>query len=282
MAKRPGEFLEPTKKAIAMRVGYLCSRPECRCMTTGPIESDPNKGYSVGQAAHIYGIGKKAARYDPDIKPEELADASNGIWLCLEHHWMVDRDEKTYPVELLKQWKADAEDHATANIGRIPHLKKNFLENQDFFTRKIKRDIDDCLYFSGYKISYGSIFISKRDILWVKPKIERKPDDEMDVEDILCLVTEQVFLNEIDFAVVSRAVCILNDGKLNPKTFTNPTANFKQHLSFLSAQVFQKVQEFKQFNNHAIEIFSGIVGGQPITIIFDINDFAVVQYYKEL
>jgi len=138
------------------------------------------------------------------------------------------------------------------------------------------------LYFSGYKISYESLFISGRDILWVKPKIDRKPDDEPGVEDILCLVTEQVFLNEIDFAFVSKAVCILNDGKLNPKTFQKPTANFEQFLSFLSAQVFQKVQVFKRLSNHPIETFSGFVGGQPKTIIFDINDFSIGQAYKEL
>jgi len=75
-------------------------------MTIGP-HSDPNKSLSTGIAAHICGAkqGKKSPRYDPNQTPEQRKDISNAIWLCHDCSDMVDKDEKAYPAEKLREWK---------------------------------------------------------------------------------------------------------------------------------------------------------------------------------
>ena len=43
------DFSEPAKRALASRVGNLCSSPECRALTSGPQE-DPAKALNIGVA----------------------------------------------------------------------------------------------------------------------------------------------------------------------------------------------------------------------------------------
>ncbi len=46
----------------------------------------------------------------------ERAAFANLILLCSAHHKLVDRDEPTYPVERLEEWKADNEDDDLAAL----------------------------------------------------------------------------------------------------------------------------------------------------------------------
>lgn len=41
---------------------------------------------------------------------EERTGPSNGMWLCSNCHDTIDRDTETYPTEVLKKMKKDAED----------------------------------------------------------------------------------------------------------------------------------------------------------------------------
>ncbi len=66
---------------------------------------------NVGVAAHIKAAAK-GPRYDEHQTPEERSGFDNGIWLCQTHAALIDRDEKTFPVELLQKWKKDAEQRA--------------------------------------------------------------------------------------------------------------------------------------------------------------------------
>jgi hypothetical protein len=51
------------------------------------------------------------------MSSEERSSIDNGIWMCRTHGEMVDNDEKTYPVALLKQWKSAAEARARDRLG---------------------------------------------------------------------------------------------------------------------------------------------------------------------
>jgi hypothetical protein len=111
------DFPEKVKRALAERVGYRCSYPGCRALTTGP-HSEPDKRVSVGVAAHITAASSRGARYCPDLTAKERASASNGIWMCSTHGTMVDRDEERYTVSKLRKWKEDAEAEADQALGK--------------------------------------------------------------------------------------------------------------------------------------------------------------------
>jgi hypothetical protein len=111
------DFSEPVKRALASRVGNLCSNPECRALTSGPQE-DPAKALNIGVAAHITAASVGGPRYDPDLLPEERSGPSNGIWLCQNCAKLVDNDASRFTVEMLRAWKAAAEAEAKSRIGK--------------------------------------------------------------------------------------------------------------------------------------------------------------------
>lgn len=75
--------------------------------TSGP---DADGGATnLGVAAHISAASPGGARYDDALSPEMRADFSNGIWLCQNHAKLIDDDELTYTVALLRDWKETSE-----------------------------------------------------------------------------------------------------------------------------------------------------------------------------
>ena len=108
------DFLPSVKEVLAKRAGYRCSNPECRIGTSGP-NSDPEKATNVGVAAHICAAAEGGPRYDLTMTAKERASAENGIWLCQCCAHIIDNDQ-IYTVELLKEWKRQAEDAARREI----------------------------------------------------------------------------------------------------------------------------------------------------------------------
>src|SRR5437588_12432451 len=104
----PDEFSEPVKRALASRVGNLCSSPECRALTSGPQE-DPARALNRGVAAHITAASPGGPRCDPELLREEGSSRSNGIRWCQDCAKLIDNDEVRFPVELLRRWQAAAE-----------------------------------------------------------------------------------------------------------------------------------------------------------------------------
>ena len=105
------EFLKSTKSAVAARASWLCSFTSCGRPTVGPSEESPYATTPVGKAAHISGAasGKGSRRYDPSMSREERRSIGNAIWLCSDHADLIDRDEVTYTVELLRSMKREHE-----------------------------------------------------------------------------------------------------------------------------------------------------------------------------
>jgi hypothetical protein len=103
------DFSLTTKRALAGRVGYACSNPDCRRLTGGATLGDDAKFVNVGVAAHIKAAAPGGPRYDPLQSAEERQHASNGIWLCSAHAKQIDDDPVHFTVEKLKAWKKQAE-----------------------------------------------------------------------------------------------------------------------------------------------------------------------------
>lgn len=117
MAQNRDDFTEKIKRKLGDRVGWKCSNPDCGRPTRGP-HTDPHKSVSIGVASHICAAASGGARYDEHMLPADRASIENGIWLCQSCSVMIDKDDKRYPISLLKQWKKDAESKALFELER--------------------------------------------------------------------------------------------------------------------------------------------------------------------
>jgi hypothetical protein len=98
------DFVEQIRRALALRVGHQCSRPECSASTTGP-QDDQEKSINLGVAAHITAASVGGPRYDPALTSGDRSSAGNGIWLCQNCAKLIDNDESRFPVSLLRDGK---------------------------------------------------------------------------------------------------------------------------------------------------------------------------------
>lgn len=122
-------FPEQVKRALASRVGNICSNPDCRALTSGP-QDDPTKSVNLGVAAHITAASPGGPRYDAGLLAEERSGAPNGVWLCQNCAKLIDNDPLQFSVELLKAWKTIAEDNARKRLGKTagPGIAKDSSE----------------------------------------------------------------------------------------------------------------------------------------------------------
>jgi hypothetical protein len=108
-------FTAKTRRNLGERVGYRCSCPTCRRLTIGPTK-DISAPLLVAEAAHITAAAERGPRFDDRLTPEERSAVANGIWLCATCHTMVDKDRTHFSDDLLRKWKADAEDLARREV----------------------------------------------------------------------------------------------------------------------------------------------------------------------
>jgi len=104
------EVTAATKRKLASLSGNLCANPDCPARPT--LLVDKNTQSDIGEAAHIAGEKKGAARFDPNMTNGQRNDISNLLYLCTNCHTKVDHDKegRHYSVELLTQWKAQHEE----------------------------------------------------------------------------------------------------------------------------------------------------------------------------
>jgi hypothetical protein len=128
------DFGEDVKRKLAARVGYCCSNPECRAPTAGP-QDDPFGAVNLGVAAHITAASPNGPRYYGALTPEKRCHFDNGVWLCQNCAHLIDSDVTHYTEELLRAWKAVAEDRARNSIGKTaivaaPPVLELYLEEE--------------------------------------------------------------------------------------------------------------------------------------------------------
>lgn len=106
------DFKNPIKLKIAKRAGYLCSNPQCRRLTIGAAEGDEGV-VNIGVIAHITAASPGGPRFDGTLTAEQRSDADNGILLCQTHAHLIDSDEKKFTVDVLREWKRNAERYSS-------------------------------------------------------------------------------------------------------------------------------------------------------------------------
>lgn len=110
------EFSKPVITKLKERVANRCSNPDCRVPTCGP--SDSNGINNIGVAAHITAASPGGPRYDPSLTKQERKSINNAIWLCANCSVYIDRDTNKFTLDLLKEWKKQAENTARIELGR--------------------------------------------------------------------------------------------------------------------------------------------------------------------
>ena len=124
-------FTSDTIRRAASRVGYRCSFPDCPCATVGASMENEEKVSTTGVAAHICAAAPGGPRYDESMSSDERKSINNCIWLCQNHAKLIDTDEKTYTVEILKKWKKDAETKAAISLADTNFFNTYHLSNGD-------------------------------------------------------------------------------------------------------------------------------------------------------
>ncbi|WP_147411236.1 hypothetical protein [Pseudomonas cavernicola] len=160
------DFTPTTIRALKDAAGNICSKPDCLVFTAGSKELNDGP-MSIGIAAHITAAAPGGPRYDGTLTKEERRAVSNGIWLCQNHARQIDVDPVPFPVELLKKWKAKAEQRSNAMVGqksiteaelRDEIRKESGLSLERFIRRDlnpVQTPVGDIM--SGYEQSLSSL-----------------------------------------------------------------------------------------------------------------------------
>ncbi len=110
------DFTNQVREISAKRVGFRCSNPYCRHLTSGPT-ADPARASNIGVAAHITAASPGGPRFDGSLSSEARCSITNAIWLCQRCGVLVDRDEDRFTVAVLRDWKVRAERAAGVELG---------------------------------------------------------------------------------------------------------------------------------------------------------------------
>src|SRR5205085_2175132 len=165
------DFNLETKRILALRVGQLCSNPDCGRPTSGP-STDPKKAINLGVAAHITAASKGGCRYNPNLTRAQRRSIANGIWLCQYCAKLIDSDESRYTVELLQEWKKTAEQRILSQVQKPNERLQNESSIEDDF-RKVEEGIASLKRsYSHFEFSSESIVLQSKEPQELSPSLD--------------------------------------------------------------------------------------------------------------
>jgi hypothetical protein len=95
-------------KLLWGRAANRCSFPDCR-MKLSQDNKTSTESFPIGEQAHIVGKEACSARSESILTEEERESYHNLILLCPNHHTLIDKNPKDYPIEKLHMMKAQHE-----------------------------------------------------------------------------------------------------------------------------------------------------------------------------
>jgi hypothetical protein len=97
----------PTKVLLAFRSGGICPFPGCGRSLT--YEAEQGADVYTGEAAHVRGEKPGAARYDSNMTDEARDAVENLLYMCGDHHTVIDKAVADWTVDRLMKLKSDHE-----------------------------------------------------------------------------------------------------------------------------------------------------------------------------
>jgi hypothetical protein len=105
------------QKILWSRAAGRCSFLGCRVVLT--LDPAGQAAATIGEMCHIVGKEEGSARSNSPLSAEDRDRYANLVLMCRHHHAIIDRDENTYPIEVLHQIKADHEDWVAERLGGV-------------------------------------------------------------------------------------------------------------------------------------------------------------------
>lgn len=136
-----GSINNKEQKILWSRAAGRCSMPDCRRKLTFD-KAEETGSITFGQMCHI--VGEKNAETSPrgisKLPLENRNEYSNLILLCSNHHEQIDKDELSWPVELLHKIKSDHElwvEESLASNHLTPEtiVYSNIIDNLNSYLR---------------------------------------------------------------------------------------------------------------------------------------------------
>lgn len=113
--------------------GNRCAYPNCHA----PIFEED--GLLTAECCHIKAFSPGGPRYDVAQTDEERNSGDNLILLCTRHHRIVDADEQTYTVDLLREYKQKHEQQYSANVLKLTDEQLRYLQmSSETFWKRIE------------------------------------------------------------------------------------------------------------------------------------------------
>ncbi|MCX6601017.1 MAG: HNH endonuclease [bacterium] len=103
------------EKMLALKSGGRCAFEGCNRYLVEP-GTDSDDASIIGQAAHICGEKPGAPRYDQNMTDKERNHESNLIYMCCNHHKIIDDQWNTYTVEYLRELKRKHEERVYSDL----------------------------------------------------------------------------------------------------------------------------------------------------------------------
>jgi hypothetical protein len=139
---------------IARRAGYRCSFPGCSKTLVGP-GTKYDESVAIGECAHIFSAVPTGPRTSGGLTDDELNRPENGIYLCRNHHRIVDiksKDNK-YTSDLLTRYKNRHEFLISAELGEYSYplnwINSITVKKGTIFNNPIKINFGKVTLFSG-------------------------------------------------------------------------------------------------------------------------------------
>jgi len=144
------DFSKLTKETLAKRVGFRCSNPKCKKLTSGP-QTAVTGVTNIGVAAHITAAAFGGPRYNASISEKQRASIVNGIWLCQSCAKLIDSDTSRYSSKLLNKWKHQAEESARIQLESSTSFftDKQVAMKECKYTRVLLPEANAARQFSG-------------------------------------------------------------------------------------------------------------------------------------
>jgi len=151
-------------KLLWGRAADRCSFPGCQIK----LSQDPKaatESFPIGEQAHIVGKEPDSARSDSTLSIEERESYHNLILLCPNHHTLIDKNPKDYPIEKLHMMKSQHEYWVERTLSKSYDFKTKAIDI--IYAHLVDLAVEGCSFGTWQKWMsqlYGPSHIIKADI----------------------------------------------------------------------------------------------------------------------
>jgi hypothetical protein len=116
-------------KVLSMLSGGVCAYPDC-CKRLVEPGTEMDDAAILAEMAHIVGDSRQGPRGDSAMSDEDRDKHTNLLFVCGDHHKLIDDRPRTYSVAVLRQMKADHEGRIQRAVAPAAEAPKPPLKSE--------------------------------------------------------------------------------------------------------------------------------------------------------